>query len=128
MDNFSYVAVLVGGVAFFVLGAVWYSALFSKPWREDMGIDPSGAPAKPPVGPLAGTFVIALILAYVIEFIVRDAGVGYGLCRGTLVGIAIAAIIGQNALFDTRPKRLAVINAAYPLVGAAMIGAIAGAL
>ena len=128
MDNFSYLAVLIGAVAFFILGALWYSVLFRKPWMDDMGLDPAERPEKPPVGPLAGTFIAALVLAYVVEFIVRDAGVGYGLCRGALVGVAIAAILGQNALFDTRPKRLAYINAAYPLVGAVLIGAIAGAV
>ncbi len=52
MDNYSIIAVLVGGVAFFALGALWYMALFRKPWAEDMGITISAEgepPAAPPV-------------------------------------------------------------------------------
>jgi hypothetical protein len=129
MDNFSYLAVLIGGVAFFLLGAVWYSLLFRKPWMAGMGVDPSTPPQAPPFVPLAGTFIANLVVAWVIEFIVRDAGVGYGACRGTVVGLAAAAVIGQNALYDAeRPKSLAVINGAYALVGSAIVGAIAGAL
>ena len=129
MDNFSYLAVLLGAVAFFFLGAIWYSLLFRKPWMAGMGIDPSTPPQSPPFVPLAGTFVANLVVAWVIEFIVRDAGIGYGACRGTLVGAAIAAIIVQNALYDAeRSKSLAVINGAYALVGCVIVGVIAGAL
>jgi ABC-type antimicrobial peptide transport system permease subunit len=128
MDNFSYVAVLIGGIAFFALGAVWYSFLFQKPWAADMGIDMSDGPAKPPVGPLAGTFVVALIVAYIVEFFVRDGDLGFGLCRGALVGIAMAAVVAQNGFFDQRPNRLTWINAGFPLVGGILVGVIASAL
>jgi hypothetical protein len=128
MDNFSYVAVVVGGLAFFILGALWYSFLFQKPWIADMGIDMSGGPAKPPVGPLAGSLVVALIVAYVVEFWVRDGDLGFGLCRGALVGLAMAAVVAQNGFFDPRPNRLTWINAGFPLVGGVLVGAIAAAL
>jgi hypothetical protein len=128
MDNFSYLAVLVGAMAFYFLGFVWYTFMFRKPWMADMGIDPATPPQAPGPGPLVGSFAAALVLAGAIEFIVRDAGIGFGACRGTIVGIAIAAVIGQNALYDTRPKRLWVINSGYALVGAAVVGIISGAL
>lgn len=128
MDNFSYLGALVGAVAFFVLGAIWYSALFRKPWMSDMGIDPNPPPQKPASAMLLGSGVAALVVAGVIEFIVRDAGVGFGACRGTIVGAAMAAAIGQNAFYDTRPRRLGIINGAYVLVGGLLVGAIAGAL
>lgn len=128
MENFSYVAVLLGGIAFFGLGAAWYSFLFQKQWAADMGIDVSGGPAQPPVGPLAATFVVSLIVAYVIEFWVRDQDLGYGLCRGALVGLAMAAVVAQNGFFDPRPNRLTWINAGFPLVGGVIVGAIAASL
>jgi len=128
MDNFSSLAVLIGAMAFYFLGAAWYTFMFRKPWMADMGIDPATPLQAPGPGPLVGSFVVALVLAGAIEFIVRDAGIGFGACRGTIVGIAIAAVMGQNALYDTRPKRLWVINGGYALVGAAVVGIISGAL
>ncbi|MFL6089199.1 MAG: DUF1761 domain-containing protein [Aeromicrobium sp.] len=128
MDNFSYLAVLVGAIAFYFLGALWYSLLFRKPWLADMGIDPNIDRQAPMGSMLVASGLGALVVAGVIEFIVRDAGVGYGLCRGAMVGAAMAAAIGQCAFYDTRPKRLGLINGAYPLVGAILVGAIAGAL
>ena len=128
MDNFSYVAVLVGGVAFFGLGALWYSVLFQKPWAADMGIDLDAAPSRPPMNPLLGAFIVGLVVAYVVEFWVRDNDMGFGLCRGALVGLAMAAVVAQNGFFDSRPSRLTWINAAFPLVGGVLVGAIAGAV
>jgi hypothetical protein len=128
MDNFSYLAVLIGAVAFYFLGAAWYSFLFRKPWLADMGIDPNVDRQAPMASMLLASGLAALVVAWVVEFIVRDQGVGYGLCRGAMVGGAMAAAIGQCAFYDTRPRRLGLINGAYPLVGAVLVGAIAGAL
>jgi hypothetical protein len=128
MDNFSYLAVLIGAIAFYFLGAAWYSFLFRKPWLADMGIDPNIDRQAPMASMLLASGLAALVVAWVVEFIVRDQGVGYGLCRGAMVGAAMAAAIGQCAFYDTRPRRLGLINGAYPLVGAVLVGAIAGAL
>jgi hypothetical protein len=128
MTDFSWLAVLVGAIAFYFLGAAWYSFLFRKPWLADMGIDPSVERQAPMASMLLASGAAAVVVAFVIEFIVRDAGVGFGLCRGAIVGVAMAAAIGQCAFYDTRPRRLGLINGAYPLVGAVLVGAISGAL
>lgn len=128
MDDFSWLAVIIGAVAFFFLGAVWYSFLFRKPWSQDMGFDLEGPPQAPGPGLLGGSFLAALVLSAAIEYVVRDGGQEWGLKVGLVVGVAIAAIMGQNALYDTRPARLWAINAAYPLVGAVIVGNIAGVI
>jgi hypothetical protein len=128
MTDFSWLAVAVGAIVFYFLGAAWYSFLFRKPWLQDMGIDPEVARQAPMGSMLLASGIGALVVAGVIEFIVRANGVGYGLCRGAMVGAAMAAAIGQCAFYDTRPRRLGLINGAYPLVGAIIVGAIAGAL
>lgn len=128
MDDFSWLAVAIGAIAFYFLGAAWYSFLFRKPWLADMGIDPNVDRQAPMGAMLVASGQAAFVVAGVIEFLVRDSGVGFGLCRGGMVGLAMAAAIGQCAFYDTRPRRLGVINGAYPLVGALIVGAIAGAL
>ena len=127
MNELSYLAVLVGGIAFFGLGALWDSVLVQKPWGAGKGIDLT-APAKPSPVPLLGAFVVGLVVAYIVEFFVRGNDLGFGLCRGALVGIAMAAVVVQNGLFDTRPQRVVWINAGFPLVGGVLVGAIAAAL
>jgi hypothetical protein len=128
MDDFSWLAVVVGAVAFFLLGAIWYSFVFRRPWMTDMGIETDQPPQSPGARLLIGSFVVALVLSVVIEALVKDGDVECGFWTGLGVGAAIAAVMGQNALYDTRPMRLWLINAGYAFVGAVVVGLIAGAI
>lgn len=130
MNAFSILAVVVGGLAFFAFGSLWYMALFRKSWAADMGITISAdePPPAPPVITLALSIGIGVVLAGVVEYFTRDAGVGHGAKAGLAVGLAIAALMGQNALYDTKPSRLWAINAGYPLMGAVLVGVICGAI
>jgi len=128
MDDFSWISLILGALAFFVLGAVWYTFLFRKPWMADMGIDSSQPPQSPGPQLLAGSFVASLVLAAAVEYLVGSGDVKNGVCTGISVGAALAAVMGQNALYDTRPTRLWVINAGYAFVGAVIVGIIAGAI
>lgn len=130
MDSSSVVSVVVGAVAFFALGALWYSALFRRPWMQDMGLvaEVEQEPQAPGAGLLAGSFVVALVLAAVIESFAGDCGPWWGLRSGAWVGLAIAAVMGQVALYDSRPTRLWVIHAGYAFVGSVLVGLIVGIL
>ena len=124
MDDYSVIAVLVGGIIFFALGALWYTALFRKPWAADMGIalTEDETPQAPPVTSMVASVGISLVLASVVEYFTRDGSLGTGAAAGLAVGLAIAALMGQTALYDSRPLRLWLINAGYPLVGAVLVG------
>ncbi len=128
MDDFSWIALIVGALAFFLLGAIWYTFLFRKPWMADMGMDSNQAPQSPGPQPLIGSFVAALVLTAAVEYLVGGGGVKNGVCTGIAVGAAVAAVMGQNALYDPRPIRLWVINAGYAFVGTVLVGVIAGAI
>ena len=47
MPPINYLAVLVTGVVVFVLGGLWFSLLFTKPWRQMMGYSTAMAGLKP---------------------------------------------------------------------------------
>jgi hypothetical protein len=93
----------------------------------DMDIDPNQPVQSPGPKLLIGSFVVALVLASVVERIVGPGGVAHGLRVGLGIGAVLAAVMGQNALYDTRPPRLWAINAGYAFVGSAIVGVIAGA-
>ena len=128
MDNFSWLAVIIGAMAFYFLGAAWYTFLFRRPWLADMGIDPKVQRQAPMASMLLASGAAALVVAAVIEYLVRNSGLDIGLRVGASVGAAMAAIVAQNAYYDVRPKRLALINGGYPFIGAILVGAIAGLL
>lgn len=126
----NWLAVVLAAVAFFALGAVWYGALFSKPWIRASGVnpdEPGGTPA--PVlfgGTLVLEFVAAIGLAAVIG---ADAGMATGVWTGAAVGVlfVVTALI-VNALYEDRPHLLWVLNGGYNVVGFVAMGAIIGAL
>jgi hypothetical protein len=128
MDDFSWIALIVGALAFFFLGAIWYTFLFRRPWMADMGIDPNQSVQSPGPNLLIGSFVVSLVLAGVLEWLVGSGDTGTGFCTGLGVGLVLAAVMGQNALYDTRPARLWAINAGYALVGSVIVGLVAGAI
>ena len=129
MDDLSIVGIIVAALAFFFLGAAWYSFLFRKPWADDMGYakDMPDHPQSPGAGLLIGSLVAALVLAVSTAWLVGPGGVGEGAQVGLAIGAVLAAIMGQNALYDTRPTRLWLINAGYAFLGAVVVGIICGA-
>ena len=67
LSNLNWLHILVATIAYFMLGAIWYSFLFSKKWIEYQGIDMNNPDAKKGAGALmALSFVGFLIIVKLI--------------------------------------------------------------
>lgn len=118
----NYLAVLVSGIAIFLLGGLWYSPmLFARPWVRLMGKTEEELKAQS-AGPIA--FVIAffcgLITAFVLA-IVLQAFAPLTLVKALIVsalcwlGFAGVTSFG-SAIFSGQPRPLWLINSGYNLV------------
>ncbi|HTB93569.1 MAG TPA: DUF1761 domain-containing protein [Candidatus Sulfotelmatobacter sp.] len=127
----NYAAVFIAAVAYWLLGAVWYGVLFSKPWMalENMSIEQ--AKSMNPVLPYVITFVLNLLIAYSLAQICiwRNANTaGRGASVGVLLWIGfVGPITFTTYMYEMRPKELFAINQFYPLAGLVLMGAIIGA-
>jgi len=127
----NYAAVFIAAIAYWLLGAVWYGVLFSKPWMalEKMTIEE--AQSMNPVLPYVITFVLNLLIAYALAQICiwRNANtVGRGASVGVLLWIGfVGPITFTTYMYEMRPKELFAINQFYPLAGLVLMGAIIGA-
>ena len=127
----NYAAVFIAAIAYWLLGAVWYGVLFSKPWMalENMSIEQ--AKSMNPVLPYVITFVLNLLIAYALAQICiwRNANtVGRGASVGVLLWIGfVGPITFTTYMYEMRPKELFAINQFYPLAGLVLMGAIIGA-
>jgi Protein of unknown function (DUF1761) len=127
----NYAAVFIAAIAYWLLGAVWYGVLFSKPWMalENMSIEQ--AQSMNPVLPYVITFVLNLLIAYSLAQICiwRNANsVGRGASVGVLLWIGfVGPITFTTYMYEMRPKELFAINEFYPLAGLVLMGAIIGA-
>jgi hypothetical protein len=127
----NYAAVLVAAIAYWILGGVWYAALFSKPWMALEHITVEQAKSMNPVLPYVITFVLNLLIAYALAQICiwRNANTaGRGASVGVLLWIGfIGPITYTTYMYEMRPKELFAINQFYPLAGLVLMGAIIGA-
>jgi len=129
----NYVAVLVSGIALFLLGGVWYSrALFATRWIALQGRSEEEMKANAaPMGLLlVGAFVCALLTSWVMAVILNHFR-PLTLVKGIEVGIACwlgfaGATSFSTASFSCKPKLLWAIDTGYNLVGFAIAGAIIG--
>jgi len=127
----NYAAVFIAAIAYWLLGAVWYGVLFSKPWMALENISIEQAKSMNPVLPYVITFVLNLLIAYALAQICiwRNANTaGRGASVGVLLWIGfIGPITYTTYMYEMRPKELFAINQFYPLAGLVLMGAIVGA-
>ncbi len=127
----NYAAVFIAALAYWLLGAVWYGVLFSKPWMALENMTMEQAKSMNPVLPYVITFVLNLLIAYSLAQICiwRNANTaGRGASVGVLLWIGfIGPITYTTYMYEMRPKELFAINQFYPLAGLVLMGAIIGA-
>ncbi len=127
----NYAAVFIAALAYWLLGAVWYGVLFSKPWMALENISIEQAKSMNPVMPYVITFVLNFLIAYSLAQICiwRNANtVGRGASVGVLLWIGfVGPITFTTYMYEMRPKELFAINQFYPLAGLVLMGAIIGA-
>jgi len=128
----NFVAILVAGLAYFFLGAVWYAKpLFGKAWMQGIGkteeqVKAAFSPLKL-VWALFGSLLAAYGIARILSWM-SSVSVATGIVVGLLTGICFAfAVMTINDVMESRPKMLTAINVIYHLAGFVVMGLILGA-
>jgi hypothetical protein len=127
----NYPAVFVAALLYWILGAVWYGALFNKQWMVLENISMESAKAMNPVLPYVVTFALNLLIAFALAqlCIWRNANTA---ARGAALGIFlwigfVGPVTFTTHMYEMRPMPLFAINEFYALVGLCLMGAILGA-
>ena len=114
-------AVVVAGLAYYVLGGLWYSpALFAKPWLKYAGVQPK-ASGRWSVPGMVTSFVTGLAMAFVLAVLLRSVraeAAGAAVTWALLTGIGlVGAVVTTTYTFEGKHPKLLLINAGYPVVG-----------
>ena len=127
----NYAAVFISALAYWLLGALWFGVLFSKPWMALENITMEQAKSMNPVLPYVVSFLLNLLIAYALSQVCiwRNANTaGRGASVGVLLWIGfIGPITYTTYMYEMRPEELFAINQFYPLAGMVLMGAILGA-
>ena|SRR5262252_4766773 len=128
----NYLAVLVAGVAYWIVGGLWFGVFFGKAWLTLQNITPEQAQHMAnPWLPYVASFVFDVLMAFVLAQLCawRSANTA---ARGAALGILmwigfVGPVMYTSYLYEMRPAGLYAINGFYPLVGLCLAGAILGA-
>lgn len=125
--SISWLGVLVAAASAFVVGGLWYSVLFAKPWQRVAGVTDEQLKSRV-VPTFVGAFLLAVVMAVVLAAFIGAGGVVFGTLAGLAAGLAwVAATIGMIYLFERRSLAHFAINASYAVVAYTAMGAILGA-
>lgn len=118
--------VLVGAIAYMLVGAVWYSpALFGKEWERLSGKAMGSAGSGYALSAVA-SLIVSFGLAYLIG--ITDLGGVHGSVElaASVWVFFVATTMAANAVFSAMPWRLYAINAGYPLAGFIVVAGLIG--
>lgn len=132
LSSLNWLHVLVAAVAYFALGALWYSFLFKDQWIKLSGVNMDDPNAKQgAAGVMVCSFVLILVQTIGIAVLERHfmtTGLISGLKMGIFVGVVFASTaISINYLYNMKPKMLYVIDCGYQIIGCGIAGAIMAA-
>ena len=124
-------AILCAGVAYWVLGFVWYSLLFGRIWgaEQERHRRETGAPAKREfAGMLLASFVSNLVASAAIAYLLHRTGTSdirhaLKLGAGLAVGFSITTLTVVH-VWEGKSTTVWVIDASYHLVGCLIAAAI----
>lgn len=129
--DLNYFAVAAAIVLNMVLGALWYSVLFGKPWMalnnltEEL-IKEQGSATKGYVVAV----VVSAVIAFVIALLAGAVGVenaGEGAILGVMAGVGLVmTTFGVSYVFESKTVKHWLINAGYPTVSMTLIGTLVG--
>ena len=124
---------VLGGLAAFILGAVWYTALFGKAWQAETGI--TDEEAQQNVARTHGlAFVMMVVMSYALNFIINyhdpaEQTFVHGGFHGIMAGVFYAVpVVAINYLYQRKSLKLFFIDALYMVLLLGLSGAVMAAL
>lgn len=124
---------LIGGLAAFLLGFAWYTAIFGKVWQTETGISDEDAQSN-----MALThglsFLMMCVISFGINFVINlhtpaDQTFIHGAFHGVLASaLYCVPAIAINYLYQRKSLKLFAIDAGYVLSFCALSGGIMATL
>ncbi|WP_375002963.1 DUF1761 domain-containing protein [Aeromicrobium sp. CTD01-1L150] len=130
--HLNWLAVALAALAYFSLGAAWFTPLFGKAWDHSIGHDRSAAPTFGPdyyLVPLVSAIFVSLALGLTLAALAPPS-FGESLIVGGVIGLGVAAAVSiNNALtpHTPHPYLFGAVTGGYHVIGIVVVSAIIGA-
>ena len=126
-------AVLVGALAAFAIGSLWYGPLFGKAWQKAVGLTDEEIRSANMFRIFGLSFVLMVVMAFGMAWVFQRfgmesidwlKGLQYGLYAGVFF---IATSMGVNLLYQRKSFSLWLIDSGYQVILLGLIGLVLGA-
>jgi hypothetical protein len=128
--HFNHIAILVAALYQWILGALWYSLFFAKPWMALTGRQKGSRP-KGAVFGMISSFIGGLILSLMLAHVVIWSGsttIGCGALIGFICWLGfIATPLFAETIYERRSFKLLAINLGYWLAALVVSGGLLSA-
>ena len=124
----NWLAVVVATVAFFVVGAIWYTALFGKIWQREVGLSEEQLEGGANMPLIFGTcfaleFIVCLTVGHMFDFLEPSDRAKMMIAVGLALGVMMPAT-GINYLYQRKTLKLFLIDAGHFVAGMAAVGGV----
>lgn len=123
-SNINWLALLVATLAYFMLGALWYSkALFGHKWAALVKLDVNDPNLKKGMASMmVGSFIFMLVACLGIAFLVArinpERSIIAAIKIGLLAGICFASTaLSISFIYERKPRSLFFIDCGYHVIG-----------
>lgn len=128
----NWLAILCAGVAYWVLGFVWYVLLFGKAWAGELRRYRGGQDWPTPTkgemaGKMIGSFIANVIAALGIAYLLHRAAaadMSQALHLGMAAGVLCATAITVGQIWESKPTKVWMIDTSYHFLGCVLAAAI----
>jgi hypothetical protein len=132
-NNMAYLEPVLGGLAAFLLGFAWYTALFGKAWQAETGITDEQA-QEGMVMTHGLSLLMMIIISYGINYVINlhesadqtfVHGAFHGILSCVLYGLPLLVV---HYLYQKKSLKLLLIDGGYALAFFALSGGVMAAL
>ncbi|HEX7710106.1 MAG TPA: DUF1761 domain-containing protein [Sphingomonadaceae bacterium] len=127
MGPVNWLAVVLGAAAFFVVGAVWYSFLFSRAWQRESGVTSAQMQGTSLPRLLIGTFLLELVVSTMFGHLLARTAPSPHVIMMMAFGFGLTIMtpaIGINYLYQRKSLKLFLIDAGHFVAGALAMGGV----
>ena len=127
MGPVNWLAVLLGAVAFFAVGAVWYSLLLGKAWQRESGMSDEKVQGGNMALIFGLCFFAELVIAWMLGHLIARTSAQPHVIMMFAVGFGafiMTPAVGINYLYQRQSLKLFLIDAGHFIFGMAAMGGV----
>ena len=119
---------MVATLAFFAVGAIWYTALFGKIWQREVGLSEEQLAGGRNMMLVMGTcfvleFIVCLTVGHMFDFLEPSDRAKMMIALGLALGVMMPAT-GINYLYQRKSLKLFLVDSGHFVAGMAAVGAV----